>query len=286
MINQEKQEQTIELAWERLYRRLEQDQLLPSQEKSKRVFFISPAFRWVAASIAILCVGALSVWIMKQQSTIPPNELLVLHNEQNAPTWATTLEDGSIVFLSEQTTIRYPEYFQEDKRMITLQGDAFFEISRQPDRPFIIDTEMAEIEVLGTFFHVKGGDASAFLLSVKTGEVKVTLKKNNQTIHVKAGEAALLKSETLQITAADMHLFNTCFEKIHFKDERLTDIARIINLQSTSTRIEVSPELDSRQLTITFSGETPELMAQLICLALNLTYSQENNTIYMTQKDK
>ena len=252
MINREKQEKIIDIAWVRLYNRLAQDNLLHEREIARHTIFQSGRFKW-AVSIALLCICAVSIWFITQNTKQLQSDWLVLHNEQNAPTLAATLRDGSIVFLSEQTTIHYPEYFQEDKRTLTLQGDAFFEISRQQERPFFIDTELAEIEVLGTFFHVKGGDASAFLLSVKTGEVKVTLKKNNQTIHVKAGEAALLKSETLQITAADMHLFNTCFEKIHFKDERLTDIARIINLQSTSTRIEVSPELDSRQLTITFS---------------------------------
>jgi ferric-dicitrate binding protein FerR (iron transport regulator) len=282
MIKKEKQEKIIDIAWEHLYRRLEQDNLLPEKELPERTMFQSIGFRW-AASFAILCICTVTAWLIIHS---PPGEqidLLVLHNEQNAPTLATTLEDGSIVFLSEQTTIRYPAYFQEDKRMITLQGDAFFEISRQPERPFFIDTDVAEIEVLGTFFHVKSSDKSTFLLSVKNGEVKVTLKKNNQTIHIKAGEAAMLESGTLQITKADMFLFDTCFEKIHFKDERVADIARIINLHSTSTRIEVSPELNDRQLTITFSGETPELMAQLICLALDLNYSQEQNIIYMTK---
>ena len=282
MINKEKQEKIIDIAWEHLYQRLEQDNLLPEKENPVRTIFLPSGFRWAAASVAILCICIVSIWMLKQHTTIQTNEMMVLHNERNAPTLATTLEDGSIVFLSEQTTIRYPEHFQEDKRMITLQGNAFFEISRQPERPFVVDTELAEIEVLGTFFHVKSSDASSFLLSVKSGEVKITHKKNNQTIRVKAGEAALLVSDYLQITEADMHLFNTYFEKIHFKDERIADIARIINLHSTSTRIEVSPEVDNRQLTITFSGETPELMIQLICLALNLNYSQAQNIIYIT----
>ena len=280
MIIKEKQREKIDIAWEHLYKRLEQDSLLPEKKLSGKPFFQSTGFRW-AASIAILFICSVFVWLMKpgQQS-----ELLVIHNEQNAPTLAATLEDGSIVYLSGQTTVRYPEHFQEDKRIVTLQGDAFFEISRQSKRPFFIDTELAEIEVLGTFFHVKSGDKSSFLLSVRNGEVKVTLKKNNQTVHVKAGEAALLEDEYLQISKADMRLFSNYFEKIHFKDERLADIARIINQHSASIRIEVSPELENRRLNITFfPEETPEIKVKQICMALNLNYSQQQNTFYISK---
>jgi len=276
------QKQSIDLAWEQLYKRLEQDNLLPENEISRRTVFHSIGFRWAAACAAILCICSVSVWLIIQKT--PVTDMLVLHNEKNAPTLVTTLEDGSIAYLSEQSTIRYPEHFLEDKRIIALQGDAFFDVSKQAGRPFCIDTELAEIEVLGTFFHVKSSDPSAFLLSVRNGEVKVTLKKNNRTAYVKAGEAALLESDNLQLIEADRYLFNAYFEKIHFKDERLTDIAHIINLHITSTRIEVLPELENMRLNITFfPEETPEMKVKQICMALNLNYSQQQNTIFITK---
>ena len=276
------QKQSIDLAWEQLYKRLEQDNLLPENDISGRTVFHSIGFRWAAACAAILCICSVSVWLIIQN--IPVSDMLVLYNEKNAPTLVTTLEDGSIAYLSEQSTIRYPEHFQEDKRMIALQGNAFFDVSKQAGRPFYIDTELAEIEVLGTFFHVKSSNPSAFLLSVRNGEVKVTMKKNNRTAYVKAGEAALLESDNLQLIEADMKLFNTYFEKIHFKDERLTDIAHIINLHATSTRIEVSPDLENMRINITFfPEETPEMKVKQICLALNLNYSQQKNIFFITK---
>ena len=278
----EKQENTTNMAWENLYKRMEQDNLLPKNEVPERNIFKSGIFRW-SASAAILCVCFVSFWLIKQHPNIPKSELLVLQNENDAPTLATTLEDGSIVYLSEQAAIHYPEHFQEDKRVVVLQGDAFFEISKQHERPFIIDTELAEIEVLGTFFHVQNSEKSSFLLSVRNGEVKVTHKQTDQTIHVRAGEAVSLEADYLQITQVDWQLFDNYFEKIHFKDERLADVARIINMNSDLTQIEISPELENKRLTTTFSGETPEIMAELICLALNLTYSQQQNTIYITK---
>ena len=281
MIHNAKQEEIIDVAWGQLYKRLEQDDLLPQQETvSYKSIFRSTPFRW-AASVAILCLCAVSVWFVKQQYS---SKLLVLHNESNAPTLATTLEDGSIVYLSEQSTLRYPEKFQADKRVITLRGKAYLDVSKQPERPFLIDTELAAIEVLGTYFSVEHNDPSSFLLSVRNGEVKVTLKKNKQIMYVKAGETVFLESGKLQLTKADIHQFDHCFDKIRFKDERLVDIVRIINLNSLDARLEVAPEVIDRRLTITsdICNETPETMANLICLALNLHYSQQNQLIYIS----
>jgi len=278
-----KQDNTIDLAWERLYNRLEQDNLLPQKEiPARHAVFRSIGFRW-AASIAILCVCLLTVLLLKQLMKPAVLDLLVLHNEMNAPILATTLEDGSVVYLSEQASIYYPEHFQEDKRAVTLVGNAFFEVSKQHEQPFVIDTKVAEIEVLGTFFEVKSSDQSSFLLSVRNGEVKVTLKKNNQMMYVKTGETALLESGSLKLFKTDLQQFENCFNKICFKDQKLADIARIINQNSNLIPIEVAAEQGNRRLNFNYSGETPQEVAQLICMALNLNYFQYQNSIYITK---
>jgi len=283
MIIKTKQDNTTDLAWERLYIRLEQDNLLPRKEISfKRILFKSTGFRW-AASIAILCVCLLTVLFLKQTTNTSKSELLVLQNETNAPTLVTTLEDGSVVYLSAQAIIYYPAHFQEDKRAVTLTGNAFFEISKQQERPFVIDTEVAEIEVLGTFFEVQSSDKSSFHLSVRNGEVKVTLKHTRQTIHVQAGETASLASGSLQLSKTGIHQFNNYFEKLCFKDERLADIVRIINDNANQIPIEVAAEQENRRLNFDYSGETSQEIAHLICLALNLHYSQQQNKIIITQ---
>jgi len=277
-----KQEHSVDLAWEQLYNRIKQDNLLTQKDVSSgRALFLSTGFRWVA-SIEGVCVCILTVLLMRPSGRSLGGELLVLHNETNAPTLAKTLEDGSIVYLSEQATIHYPEHFQKDKRVVTLTGNAFFEVSKQQERPFIIDTETAKIEVLGTFFQVTGSDLSSFQLAVKNGEVKVTLKQSNQIVYVKDGEAVSLKSGALQVTETDWHQFDNCFDKICFKDERLTDVARIINLHSNHPPIEVAAASGDRRLNFVYSGETPQEAAQLICMALNLNYLLQQDKIYIT----
>ena len=163
--------------------------------------------------------------------------------------------------------MKFPEHFSSDRREVSLQGNALFEVAGNRKRPFVIETEDTRIEVLGTAFNVKSNDSSPFELSVQRGEVKVTLKKDGQNIHVKAGETVTLLSRYTK--------------RIRFKDEKLGNILRVINLQNPDIQLETTPELWNRTLTVTFSNDTPEAMAELICLALDLKKTRQDNMILL-----
>lgn len=95
---------------------------------------------------------------------------------------ATTLEDGSVVLLAKETSLLYPKHFIADKREVSLQGNAFFDVAKKQGQPFWIDTEQAKIEVLGTAFSVQSDEHAPFRLSVQRGIVKVTLKKEIRNV--------------------------------------------------------------------------------------------------------
>ncbi len=89
------------------------------------------------------------------------------------------LEDSSIVTLEPQSELTFPEKFAPEKREVHLKGEAFFQISHNPERPFLVKTKELVTRVLGTSFTVrsfeKDRDAS---VSVKTGRVSVYSKKD------------------------------------------------------------------------------------------------------------
>ena len=269
-------------AWNRLYSRFEQDGLIPESKAEKRTLLSSSGFRW-AVGLAAIFVGIISILVFRPATTNA--DLLTLHNAEDAPTLVTTLEDGSVVYLSGYTSLQYPLHFGENKRKVALQGDAFFEISKNAGRPFVIDTEKASIEVLGTAFNVRNQDKNLLTLSVREGEVRVTSKESGQVIHVRGGEMVSLKSGKMLMSRADVGEFGKYFDRIHFKDERLADIVRIINMNSDSVSLKLSPDLEDRLLTVSFSGDSPQTMAELICMALNLHYTQQQNVIILSKPD-
>jgi len=277
-----------EQGWSRLRNRLEHDGLLSGQEEEKSGYtiFMSRAVKIAISVAAILCICFVSVWIFRGTDS-SNTDTFVLENGQGANTLVSMLEDGSVVYLSEQSLLECPNIFQPDKREVVLNGDAFFEISKNKERPFFINTEQVVIEVLGTAFNVNSKGNSSFSLSVRNGEVKVILKKTGQAVYVKAGEKTYLKSGYLQLSKDNTGKFDDYMKQIHFKDERLADIIQIINMNSDSVRLTVMPDLSDRLLTVSFLDNTPETMAKLICLALNLKYTrQDNNIILISREEK
>ena len=282
MNRREEIEKNTDRAWNDLYNRLEQDGLLVLDDaRHERATRQQATMKWVAG-IAALFIGVVSVFVWFNQSTPSVTDTLVLHNAKGEPTLVTTFEDGSIIYLGEQASVEYPVHFAENKREVSLQGDAFFEVSKNQERPFIIHTQTAMIEVLGTSFNVKSKDSDTFSLSVRTGKVKVTSKINNQSVFVNAGETALLQAAGLRtLQTSDMEQFNSYLRHVHFKDQTLADIIRIINDNTDSVQLKIAPEVGDRRITITFQNNTAEDVAQIISLAFNLELTKQQNVLYI-----
>ena len=266
-------------AWHELYSRLEQDNLIPARGQKR---LMRPVFAGMAAAIAVLCLcGALGIWLLNDWGT--DERLLSLKNGPEDNTLVTTLEDGSIIYLAQDATLSYPEHFEADKRLVTLDGNALFDVSGKKQRPFLIETKYTTIEVVGTAFNVKNNGKNDFELSVQRGLVKVTRLDNGESSFVKAGETVILnKNLFLKSPTSDMEQFARYTERIQFKDETLANIVRVINRMSSQPVQLSSSELENRRLTVSFYDNSPAAMTELICLALGLTSEQKEDTLVIS----
>jgi ferric-dicitrate binding protein FerR (iron transport regulator) len=267
-------------AWQQLYARLEQDGLLRESRK-RSVRFPSARLRWAAAILAI-CISAATFTILNKQDTAA-DIFMSLQNEKGAVTLATTLEDGSIVYLAADTRLDYPGHFQSDKREVSLRGQALFDVTSRREHPFVIETKLALVEVIGTAFDVQSTDHIPFELSVQRGEVMVTLKQNGQTLRVKNGETARLVAGSLKLEpTTDPAHFSRYTEHIRFKGEKLANILRVINNRGGNLSLQTTPVLENREITVTFADDdTPESIAELICTAFHLKCNKQANDILL-----
>ena len=266
-------------AWNELYSRLEQDNLIPARGQKR---LMRPVFAGMAAAIAVLCLcGALGIWLLNDWGT--DERLLSLKNGPEDNTLVTTLEDGSIIYLAQDATLSYPEHFEADKRLVKLDGNALFDVSGNKQRPFLIETKYTTSEVVGTAFNVKNNGKNDFELSVQRGLVKVTRLDNGESSFVKAGETVILnKNLFLKSPTSDMDQFARYTERIQFKDETLANIVRVINRMSSQPVQLSSSELENRRLTVSFYDNSPAAMTELICLALGLTSEQKEDTLVIS----
>lgn len=271
-------------AWERLYARFETDNLLPDAG-SNMASASKHYLRWGAAAAAIVGIVCCATWwLMPGQGGGLPN-LLTQENREIA-TLVKTLEDGSVVYLAQESTLQYPEHFAADKREVNLQGEAFFDVAKKPEQAFMIETPKVRVEVLGTAFDVRSNEDAPFCLSVKRGRVKVLLKQDGQTVFVKAGETATLQEGSLLVSETKHpDLFDRYIRNIRFKDESLENVLRAINKESTHWQIETaSPALGKKLLTVAFANNSPESVAELICWTFNLKCSRQGNRLVLSEE--
>lgn len=272
-------------AWRHLYTRLDKDSLLveAGEEVIRRRLFL----KWgtVAAVMLAGVVCLMSVWwLMPGNDT--KNLNLVTQENREKSTLVTTLEDGSIVYLGQESVLQYPEHFAMDKREVNLHGEAFFDVAKKHEQIFLIETEKVQIEVLGTAFNVRSNEEVPFSLSVRRGKVKVSLKRGGHSVLVNAGETVTLQSQQLQLSETSQGDESGVYTKnIRFKDENLEDILRVVNAENSALQIQAgSLDLGKRKLTIEFLDNSPDTVAELICWALNLKCTREGDKLILSER--
>ncbi len=166
----------------------------------KVIPLFSKALR-VAAAVAVL----ITCWFVFEDLSNTPNvEMLTANGSQID---SVILFDGSIVWLNENAELSYPSQFA-DLRKVELKGEAFFNVTRDEKRPFIIEMSDASVSVLGTTFNIRQ-DQSETLVSVATGLVEVVEKSSKQKALLKAGYSALVSEKTLTAFATIDPNFNS-----------------------------------------------------------------------------
>lgn len=191
-----------------------------------------------------------------------------------------TLPDNSIITLKQGAILAYHKSFNEEDRNITLQGEAFFEVARNEQMPFVIDAGDVSVQVLGTSFYVKSGEAA--YVAVVTGKVRVAHNKNTaDKLILTPGETGQLEDGKLVEDATDIYdLMYWKTGSLNFTGVPLAEVAeRLDKIFSESVRLSDVMPADARSqvVNITFNRQTLEEMLQELCLVTQCTLQQEDN---------
>lgn len=150
--------------------------------------------RYLAASLVGVLVAS-AVWMTlsniskeSQQQILVQN---VIHNKTGVQ--SVVLPDHSQVWMNEDTQLTYPEKFTEEKRLVSLEGKAYFDICKDPERSFIVQIGNVEIEVTGTEFFVESGLEEQSYITLISGGINLNYKDrkgNKQSTPLIPGEQA------------------------------------------------------------------------------------------------
>ncbi len=182
-------ENALKEVWEQL--RNEKTEITvapPAMHERKHLF--SVRFASIAAAI-ILLAGIGTAYFLLQQKAATANTAEAVFREQVANLSekqntkgirsSIVLSDGSKIWLNADSKLEYPDVFEGKTREVYLSGEAFFEVAKNPARPFIIHLDGGTVRVLGTSFNIKAYKGSRVIeTSVATGRVAFIPEKKNR----------------------------------------------------------------------------------------------------------
>lgn len=236
-----------------------------------------------AAAVTLLCLSVWTAYLYMQPVTIQTVSTL-------AETRTVCLPDGSTVTLNHYSSLSYPEKFKSDKREVKLNGEAYFEVSKNKKHPFIVQTETIDVQVLGTHFNVdayqNNPDVKTTLL---TGSVAVSNKSNSVRMILKPNEIAIYNKVgnklTRQVTKNAKDEISWRDGEFIFDNLPLGEIARELS-NSFDTPIHIADtSLQSYRISARFrNGEDLETILSVLHHAGYFNYSQNNKQIVITTK--
>ena len=190
-----------------------------------------------AAAVALLCLSVWTAYLYMQPVAMQTVSTL-------AETRTVSLPDGTSVTLNHYSTLTYPERFKTDNREVELNGEAYFEVSKDKKHPFIVQTDAVDVRVLGTHFNVDAyRDSHDVRTTLLTGSVAVSNKSNSEHMILKPNEIAIYNKVERKLTRK---LLVDATDEISwrhgefiFDDVPLSDIARKLS-NSFGTTIQIT----------------------------------------------
>ncbi|WAC39160.1 FecR family protein [Pedobacter sp. SL55] len=266
--------------------------------------------RWkyisIAASIIILLVSGILFLANYNNSeryfkkAVSYSSLSTYKNNTDK-TVELVLSDLSVVTLNPGARIEYPSHFAGAKREVFLNGDAFFKISHNPQKPFYVHNKDIIVKVFGTSFYIKETEKSAEV-AVKNGKVMVKenihasllgQKTNYPKVLITANQMVAFDKEDKKLQtsiiekplplyeAYDLPKPTNSIESQKFYD---TPLDKVFAMISKTYGIEIKLTNDElKKCTFTGDISNKELKEQLnlICQSISGTYATEQTTIYI-----
>jgi len=285
----------VELDWAVLQSRIDEDYGYAKKSSQRNGYRLRSSNWFAFTKIAAIFLVALLLGIYA-------NQLLIKEAPEMAPTLkeismtkgqrgTVTLSDGTKVSLNSESKISLPSVFKSDVREVYLEGEAYFDVVKNPDKPFIIYIRGTIVEVFGTTFTIRSFPED---LTVRTvvEEGSVSFRGDNESndngVILTAGKLAMFdiekeSIETEEVENLDVYLGwkdgyltfqNTTMDKVKIALERKYDIQ--VNLDGS--------EIEELQLTAEFKSRMLKNVLETISMSLELQYEIDHDIVYFSKK--
>ena len=285
-INKSMNKINVDSAWEKLKGRIqEEEQILPTKEVREVRKIQFPFLLKIAAAIILLVsVGYFSTKYYMSINNYDITEITA----KNEIKEQIVLPDGSLVSLNADSKLEYPKEFTDIERKVKLTGEGFFNVTKNPEKPFIIETENAEVRVLGTSFNVNTKlSENKVEVFVETGLVELKRRNNsNEKILIEPGDVGVLTKDKLErLVNTNNNIIAWKTHEIIFREDKLSDVIHILNSVYNTNIICENQEVLNLNYTSTFVNQEISSVINVICVTFDLKVEYKNDKIYLIKLD-
>jgi transmembrane sensor len=277
-----------------MVQRIRQERLNIDGGRSWSSFFVKRFVRWTVAASLVLVVAWFVSYIRGNDGRLKTSvnvtgdvniEMTLTENKSNNDK-TIFLEDGTKVVLSPNSELGVPSVFGGARREVYLMGEAFFKVTRDVNRPFLVYSDKLITRVLGTSFIIKSGKASAEIVEVKEGKVSVFKKEDfrdaginrqsqgvlvtsNQKVTLEEGDNRLVKtlSDAPEILPGKSGIARTAYVN--------TPVSKVLNDLKEAYQVDIVFDeelLSGCPLTAVLSNQSLKDKLEIVCEAIEAQY--------------
>jgi ferric-dicitrate binding protein FerR (iron transport regulator) len=278
-----KDEIDVDKAWNNVHSRLMENGLKTNESPVRISFVKTIFFRIAAVALILLALGTTAIYV-NNSGILSKKITVVASNDQK--NILVSLPDGSKVYLNRNSEFSYRKNFGQKGRDVKLTGEAYFEISPDKSKPFIIDAGKAIVKVVGTSFNViTNNRESAVEVFVTTGKVLVSDNSGSQALQLDPGFVGTMSSKTsAKAPNSNPNYLSWKTGYLDYSGQKLSivfnDLKRVYNMDIVADDSLIlenpwhSPIVNSSQETI----------INLICRSFNLGYTKDANVYHLSKK--
>lgn len=265
-------------AWESIQQKIHvEEKVIPLTTKK------SNYNTWILRVAAILVVGLFATWLALKLNSKPELIMVSTTSDQKM----IVMPDGTNIILNKNSILSYSTEFDTDERKVILNGEAFFDVTKNPQKPFIIENKNFQVKVLGTSFDVMAynSDEEA-VVTVVTGKVAFSDKKGNSVLLVKdeVGKLNKTNQQLTKINNLNSNFLSWKTKKLEFNNATVYDVCESLK-NYFSVQINVSDKsIYNCKFTGSYSNPKLEEVLKTLEITLNLKIAINGNQLVFSGK--
>ena len=279
----DEKEINVDKAWDSVHSRLNESGHKTNDGPSIIRFSRSSFMKVAAVALIVLSLGMIAGYLNNPDLF---SKKVTIATDSNQKNIQVSLPDGSRIFLNRNSEFSYHSNFGKTERNVSLTGEAFFEISADASKPFVIDARDAIVKVVGTSFNViTKNSESAVEVYVKTGKVMLSNDSGSESLSLDPGFIGTLDSNVSGKTLnknPNYLSWNTGL--LVYNGQKLdvvfSDLKRVYNMDI----VVADPGILENTWTSPIDNQPQETIIRLICASFNLSYTKDGSVYHLAKK--